>query len=125
MTNPQDISVAVYTDLMTLVDNVYDESVPKSMANLDEFLVYFVNNARPMYGFKTGDTTSFLLIVECYVKNKANGIKNTARLRDLTSSVQNKLLSNSEMSVVLSSSRIEPSSVKDYHAQALIFNIIK
>lgn len=124
MKTPQEIAFSVYNTLINVVDDVYDEVVPKAFDfKKKEFIVFRVESTRPRYDFDNGSTTSATVYVECYVKNKANGVKNTAGIKVLTEGVM-QAMQNLSMRVSLSNLRPSSNVINDYNAQVLIFNVL-
>jgi hypothetical protein len=126
MMTPQDIAFDVYDVLVTASENVYDERPPKALPNNhNDFIVFIVRNFNPMYDYDSGSIFQAAVFVECYIKNKANGIKNTAKIKEITDLVMTSMSGSTTFRASLSEIRPDSKQINDYHAQVLIFNIIK
>lgn len=124
MKTPQEIAMSVYNTLITAVDDVFDEVVPSNFdLKKKQFIVFRVESARPRYDYDNGSTTSATVYVECYYKNKANGIKNTAGIKVMTEGVM-QAMKNLPMRVSLSNLSLSSKTINDYNAQVLIFNVL-
>ena len=125
MMTPQDIVFELYDALITASETVYDETVPKSLpANLKDFIVFKMPSFKGKFDYDNGSIYSSMVLVECYVKNKANGIKNTARINELSVAAREAVLGSTGFRASISGMRPESKQINDYHAQVLIFNII-
>lgn len=127
MINSLDISTDIYNALSSLgvSDNIYDESVPNKLPeNCKDFILYEVGSTRPAYDYDSGDTTRSYALIMCYAKDKANGLKNTAKLRTMVKSLTDAFAIDGYRTS-LSSIEIPTQGIQNYHGQSIIYNILK
>ena len=127
MTNTLDISIGIYNALYGVVSEyVYDESVPKSLPDgCKDFIVYNVGSVQPAYDYDVGTIVKSHVVINCFAKDKANGIKNTAKLKQMIDSLITAVESISSYRMSLSSIQLSSHKIGNYHGQSVIYNIIK
>lgn len=127
MTNPSDISIAVFNGLVacSATSEIYDETAPKKLADsINSLIVYEIGFTLPAYDYSTGVSTRSYAYINCYAKDKANGVKNTAGIKAVVDAVT----SNFKMSsyrVSLSSIQSQSRELQGYHGQTIIYRILK
>lgn len=124
MINSLDISISVYKALYgTASENVYDESVPNKLPDVDSFIVYYVGYVKPAHDYDTGESFRSYVMINCYAKNKSNGIKNTAKLKSVIEAAQSAITALPYRASI-SSIQISTDRIDNYHGQTIIYNIL-
>lgn len=127
MTTTADISIGLYNALYGVVsENVYDAEVPNMLPDtVKDFIVYNVDSVRPMYDYDNGSTVRSYVQIECYAKNKANGIKNTAKIKELLDGLNTLVKNNPPYRMSLSSIQPMAKRINDFNGESIIYNILK
>lgn len=121
------ISIEMYNILNGTVSlNVYDEYIPRKLAeNLHDFVVYNVGYVRPMHDFDEGESFRSYVMITCFAKDKANGIKNTAKLKTMSEALMGAIKSNRTFRMTLSSVEVSSTRIEGFTGQTIIYNIYK
>lgn len=127
MKSLNDISIEIYNALIGNVsNNVYDEYAPKKITETaNDFVVYSVGYVRPQHDYDEGEAFRSYVMITCFVKDKANGIKNTARLKTITDNLRLAVKSINTLRMSLSSIEVSSTRIEGYTGQTIIYNIYK
>lgn len=122
-----DISIEIYNALLGYVsNNVYDEYAPKKITeSATDFIVYNVGYVRPRYDYDTGEAFRSYVMITCFAKDKANGIKNTAKLKSMSDALTEAVGNISTLRMSLSSIEVSSTRIEGYTGQTIIYNIYK
>jgi hypothetical protein len=122
-----DISIEIYNALLGYVsNNVYDEYAPKKITETaTDFIVYNVGYVRPQHDFESGEAFRSYVMITCFAKDKANGIKNTAKLKTMSDALTQAVGSISTLRMSLSSIEVSSTRIEGYTGQTIIYNIYK
>jgi len=122
-----DISIEIYNAINGVVSlNVYDEYAPKKITETaTDFIVYNVGYVRPRFDYDSGEAFRSYVMVTCFAKDKANGIKNTARLKTMSDALNEAVKGISTLRMSLSSIEVSSTRIEGYTGQTIIYNIYK
>lgn len=127
MINTLDISMDIYNALYGVVsEHVYDETVGKAIPeSIKDFVVYNIGSVKGAYDYDTGSIIKSHVVINCFAKDKANGIKNTAKLKEMIDNLVGVMVSMNGYRFSLSSIQMSSHKIGNYHGQSIIYNIIK
>lgn len=107
------------------VGGIYDQTAPKNLdKNIKSFIVIDVSSVSPAYDTIKGESNKAIAFINIFAKDKANGIKNTALIDDLTEKAID-AMEESDIIGSLSSIGSMPIKYENFHGTNIIYSILK
>lgn len=126
--SPADIAIIIHNILLDNASEYVYDGMPNNLPEKAKaVIVYEVGFVRPMHDTESGQAKRGFVAINCYHKNKANGVKNTSGIQQLIVAVDEAIKDSTQTSLRLSLSSIESPARKmaDYQGQTIIYNIFK